>query len=650
MIPYHRTAFGLGTLFQIDGSAAYRACFSGFLSVGFFALVRAFWHSDNKDDNSDEIQHPYAVGVLITALTFLLVFRAQAAYSRYWDACSAVHQMMSKWMDGTCHIAIYHLQCAHYNDIKPPSFFEYPDLDAHFLSRAREDRQCTTMSSETYLDSDRIFQRATTKSIESVDSKRTVQPSSAMKRSSMLKQVKNKNNGTRDMDMTNSVHNTPVPLVGEPRWDGNWGALFNDGKATYFDPKNPFQRSIPTGGFASVQGGRAAPLFLQELAHLSSLMCGVAMATLRNDIEGAESPLDIYKPGADWPPVNPLHNTSTLEWTNWSRFMNFLGMGRSAEVRTQYNASRPMPVIGGVSEGEIRFLQMAYGPSAKTQLCWQWLSEFVIREHLAGSTGGVGPPIVSRTFQFLSDGMVHYNHARKIMFIPFPFPHAQLSAIYILVAIPAVSFLMDQYTEDAWVGALLTFLTVTALSGIHEVARELENPFRNIPNEIPLVTLQAQYNEALITMYAGYHPDHFWRDTAEYYCNPHEQRQRPPSTIIAAEDAVRNPMESLSTADTPLRATEKFSDEPSPITPLVEKSVMMPDSTSPPNAKYKSNNDCADVQDQPVPSDSLDAQIQLLVNKIEEQGRELEALRANINGKSAQNRDARDGDEKKVQN
>ena len=30
-----------------------------------------------------------------------------------------------------------------------------------------------------------------------------------------------------------------------------------------------------------------------------------------------------------------------------------------------------------------------------------------------------------------------------------------------------------------------------------------------------LVTLMAHYNEALITMYSGYHPDHFWRGVGE---------------------------------------------------------------------------------------------------------------------------------------
>lgn len=69
---------------------------------------------------------------------------------------------------------------------------------------------------------------------------------------------------------------------------------------------------------------------------------------------------------------------------------------------------------------------------------------------------------------------------------------------------------MDQYADNIVLGSILAFFSVACLSGVNEVARELENPFRNIPNELPLVTLQAQFNEALIVMYAGYHPDHFW--------------------------------------------------------------------------------------------------------------------------------------------
>lgn len=72
---------------------------------------------------------------------------------------------------------------------------------------------------------------------------------------------------------------------------------------------------------------------------------------------------------------------------------------------------------------------------------------------------------------------------------------------------------MDQYATALWLASVLTFFTVTCLSGLHEVARELENPFRNVPNDLPICTLQAQYNEALLTMFNGYHPDSWWDPT-----------------------------------------------------------------------------------------------------------------------------------------
>lgn len=54
------------------------------------------------------------------------------------------------------------------------------------------------------------------------------------------------------------------------------------------------------------------------------------------------------------------------------------------------------------------------------------------------------------------------------------------------------------------------FFTNDDHAGIHEVARELEAPMHNVPNDLPLTTFQAQFNEALVTIYAGFHPDAWW--------------------------------------------------------------------------------------------------------------------------------------------
>jgi hypothetical protein len=327
------------------------------------------------------------------------------------------------------------------------------------------------------------------------------------------------------LQQNNSTANNPKYLVQTGRLDGGWGSSFQDGKSTFYnmhdhDP-NPNMNWLSfanndSKGFASNAGGRTPNLYLQELVHLASLLNAVAMATLRDDIEGTKIPLMQYIPGEPWPEVDSsiinINPPPTLRGRVKAVIQAITGYDRTPEMTTKHNVSRPIPVLGGISDNEHMFLARARNPSAKVQLTFSWLTEFITREDMAGSFGKVEAPIVSRIHQFLSDGMIYYNHCRKTMFTPFPFPHAQISAIFVMTALFVVPLLMDEYTNDHHnvIGALLTFLAVTCLAGLHEVARELENPFRNVPNEIPLLTLQAIFNEGLVTLFAGFHPDHYW--------------------------------------------------------------------------------------------------------------------------------------------
>lgn len=421
---------------------------------------------------------------------------------------------MSKWLDAVTHTGVYHMQQKHYNHIKPPSYFDHHGLNKYGFRRDREREQD-------------LFENSFTATAKANGSSVSVSAQSMREVRSVLKSIDSvkkvpDNRGTLEMAHSEEVSllaknaiADPNYLVGEGRKDGGWGDLFGDNTSTYYDMNDPSTWTQGKDkGFASTAGGRTPSLFLQELTHLCSLCCAVAFTTLRSDIEGTEAPLDFYKAGSPWPETDPDRLKSKSELAKETLFYLF-GFDRSPAMRTAHNKSRPLPVLGGISENEILFLQRARGASAKTTLAWHWLTEFIIREHLAGSLGNVGPPIISRIIQFLSDGMIYYNHARKTMFIPFPFPHAQISAFFVFTIMFAVPVLMDEYASDKYVGCALTFLTVTCLAGLHEVSRELENPFKNIPNEIPLVTLQAMFNEALITLFAGYHPDHFW-DGDEY--------------------------------------------------------------------------------------------------------------------------------------
>jgi len=267
---------------------------------------------------------------------------------------------------------------------------------------------------------------------------------------------------------------------------------------------------------SNVQQKEMFSLFLQELGHRISLLSAVALSTLRNDMEEAQSPLIMHKPGEPWPPVDPDSFSGNVRKSYREKYKIFtlvkflFGYTRTPKHRTLYNAARPFRVLGGVSDAEIEMLQKARGPQAQVSLCSLWLQEFFTRESMHGSTGSVAPPIVSRLYATVSDGMSAYNQARKVAYVPFPFPHAQITAVFIAVVCVFIPILMISYCDNVILATILNFFTVLCFTGLHEVSRELENPFQNAPNDIPLNNFQARFNEALITTFTGFHPDSWW--------------------------------------------------------------------------------------------------------------------------------------------
>lgn len=500
MITYKKGAYGLNLLARVRGSAVYKAFFPGMISVAFYVLLQYLY--EGRDD-FDEVDHPYVLGVLITSISFLIIFRANNSYNRYWEACGAVHHMMSKFLDATVHMAAFHMQCSHYDNVKPPSFYEYPEFLKYNLSRDRHPISKQDAEKRQKMSINPMSSKYT-KKIRRPEAKVHIdRPQDAVDTSV--------DSGSFDRSRD------AITLVGPGRDDGGWDKIIDtDLKPT---TNNKLRTLACTKRSPTKSLGDTPSMFLKELAHLSSLTVAVAFSTLRCNVEDAESPLGVYVGGSEWPAVDPdnlnENEKAEIQQSIYQQLLCFFGMDRSPNYKTKYNSTRPMLVIGGVSENEVKQLQKARGASAKTQLAWYWLSEFIAREHLAGSSGVVGPPIISRLFQFLSDGMIYYNHARKIMFIPFPFPHAQLAVFFVAVVVFTVPFMMHHFTNNKWLAALLTFLVVTCLAGLHEVARELENPYRNVPNDIPLGTLLANYNESLIAMCSGYHPDAYWREEVD---------------------------------------------------------------------------------------------------------------------------------------
>lgn len=376
--------------------------------------------------------------------------------------------MQSKWLDVGTEIASFHLQSNKYKN-KPPAFGHHPEIQS--IERERE-RYNEPNREEL---EQKIEELRSVDDIVSLRTKFKKWSSSAKKMSAAKKKKQQK------------VQNEPTISTSTPEKKVTFASLVPIIQHQNESQGESFQRV--TSKKVVNDESQQASLFLQETAHLLSLLSAVAMSTLRNDLEGAESPLSTFVPGDPWPCEDPdAYNADVRKgWTRsnnrlWTVLQYLFGRSRTGASRTLYNAARPFRVIGGVSDSEIHMLQAARGPMAKVALCSMWLQEFISREYMAGSTGGVAPPIISRLYQYVSDGNLGYAQARKIAYIPFPFPHAQITSLFILVVVALIPILMLTFVANEYLGIALNIVTVMCFTGLHEVSRELENPFQNVPN------------------------------------------------------------------------------------------------------------------------------------------------------------------------
>lgn len=493
---------GFRLLARVHGSAAYKAFIPSLVSTGILLILHYVVDLPNSVDDR-WFGHPYPLASVVVAFTFLLTFKCSFSYNRYWEACTAVHQMHSKWLDVGIELAAFHMQSKKFDEIKPPSFGDHPSIVSVVRNRKRINRMSPDTIREIshkHLMKDTPDTQLWSRSFRAVssDGKKDHKKSTNKKRKTVGASVNNLiplpsglTHGNSSTPQTASINNA--------------------------SPNSQMARTISLP--AKDRRMEDDPsLFLQEGAHLISLLSAVAFSTLRGDIEGVDIPLTSYIPGSPWPAMDPdadahvtYRDNSFYRSSRQTQSIRFLfGMSRNEEQQTIYNACREFGVLGGTSAEESNLLRSARGPLAKTALCSFWLQEFIAREFEHGALGKVAPPIVSRLFQYTSDGMIGYNQARKVAYVPFPFPHAQLTSLYILVMMCFLPILMLSYIEVVVVAAILNTLSVTVFVGLHEVAKELEEPFRNAPNDLPLNNFQAQFNEALIAMYAGYHPESWW--------------------------------------------------------------------------------------------------------------------------------------------
>jgi predicted membrane chloride channel (bestrophin family) len=138
-----------------------------------------------------------------------------------------------------------------------------------------------------------------------------------------------------------------------------------------------------------------------------------------------------------------------------------------------------------------------------------WIMEAVTRAQLRGLLT-VPPPIISRFYQELSNGLVGFSQAYKVTSTPFPFPFAQILALLLSVFCVICPIIVAQMTSGVVMPPILTFFAILSYWGLNQIAVELEAPFGDDDNDLPLLDMHRFFVEAVEEAYMATQRPNSW--------------------------------------------------------------------------------------------------------------------------------------------
>eukprot|EP00930_Biecheleria_cincta_P080003 TRINITY_DN6806_c0_g2_i1.p1 TRINITY_DN6806_c0_g2~~TRINITY_DN6806_c0_g2_i1.p1 ORF type:complete len:614 (-),score=83.83 TRINITY_DN6806_c0_g2_i1:76-1671(-) len=150
----------------------------------------------------------------------------------------------------------------------------------------------------------------------------------------------------------------------------------------------------------------------------------------------------------------------------------------------------------GVEQESLLFLEQVHD---RCEIIMSWIQRLIMKAHLSGVVVAP-PPILSRSFQELSRGVVNLNNVRKIRDIPFPFPYNQV-LIFMLAVHWVVTAIQAATVIDSimWAG-IICFCVTGALWSVIYIGKEIDQPFGEDANDLPMVEMQKDFNRSLMNL------------------------------------------------------------------------------------------------------------------------------------------------------
>lgn len=150
----------------------------------------------------------------------------------------------------------------------------------------------------------------------------------------------------------------------------------------------------------------------------------------------------------------------------------------------------------GMSDVSIAFLQST---NDRCEVMLQWIQQLIV-DAGRNEVVDVAPPILSRVFQELSNGIVALNNVRKIHDIPFPFPYAQMITCMFVLQWFFTPFFAAYAIDNREAASLMCFLYTCTYACLIYIPNEIDQPFGSDANDLPLAEMQRDYNTSLLNL------------------------------------------------------------------------------------------------------------------------------------------------------
>ncbi|CAE6913804.1 unnamed protein product [Symbiodinium microadriaticum] len=149
--------------------------------------------------------------------------------------------------------------------------------------------------------------------------------------------------------------------------------------------------------------------------------------------------------------------------------------------------------VGGINKDSLRHLQ---GSPDRCETVLLWIERLVMEADKEGVLEA-SQPILSRAFQELSRGMVGVTNLRKIRDVPFPFPYTQYLSCMLIAHWLLTPVIASQMVLQPWWAACVVFVVSTSYWTLFYIAQEIDQPFGEDPNDLPVVEMQSHFNVKL---------------------------------------------------------------------------------------------------------------------------------------------------------